>query len=204
MIRGLCLCLLVPFLLLAQDRSRAIDHLQSDVGELRERMRHSKVERELLEDRVQSQIQELADLKKEFSRYTEAQAASNKNEGLQNRIASIEKGQTALLDDLKQLKKHLNETSEALNRLSDHTESNQNVIKTQVHDLKRALESMARLLQKPGTASNTYSSSGSYKVKPGDSLEKIARATGITVDQIKKFNDLSSDKITVGQELKLP
>lgn len=41
-------------------------------------------------------------------------------------------------------------------------------------------------------------------VKRGDALEKIARSNGTTVDAIKKSNNLSSSKLTVGQVLKVP
>ena len=43
----------------------------------------------------------------------------------------------------------------------------------------------------------------SYKVKPGDTLEKIARHQHTTVDTIKKLNDLPGDKIVVGQQLQV-
>jgi peptidoglycan DL-endopeptidase LytF len=41
-------------------------------------------------------------------------------------------------------------------------------------------------------------------VKRGDFLEKIARANGTTVSAIKKANNLSSEKIEVGQVLRIP
>jgi LysM repeat protein len=43
-----------------------------------------------------------------------------------------------------------------------------------------------------------------YKVRPGDSLEKIARSHKVAVERIKKFNHLEKDLIGVGQELKIP
>jgi LysM repeat protein len=41
-------------------------------------------------------------------------------------------------------------------------------------------------------------------VKRGDALEKIARANGTTVSAIKKANNLKSEKLTIGQILKIP
>jgi cell wall-associated NlpC family hydrolase len=43
-----------------------------------------------------------------------------------------------------------------------------------------------------------------YVVKRGDNLAKIARTTGVTVAEIKRANNLSSDRITVGKTLVLP
>lgn len=205
-LRGGFLCILLLFsscLLLAQDRGRVLDNLQSDVGELRERLRHFKVERELLEDRIQAQTQELSDLKKELSRFQQAQSqlTGSKSDQLQTRIGMLEKGQGALVEDLKGLQKHLTETSQVINRLSDHVEQNQSSLKAQVADLKKAVESLVGLLQK-NTSSVTHTGS-SYKVKAGDTLEKIAKATGVSLSNLKKLNNLSSDRISIGQELNL-
>ena len=41
-------------------------------------------------------------------------------------------------------------------------------------------------------------------VKRGDALEKIARANGTTVYDIMKANKLKSDKLKIGQVLKVP
>lgn len=43
-----------------------------------------------------------------------------------------------------------------------------------------------------------------YTVQSGDSLWKIARTHGTTVDKIKALNNLNSDVIRVGLQLKLP
>nr|CAD6416340.1 peptidoglycan-binding protein [Rhizobium sp. Q54] len=44
---------------------------------------------------------------------------------------------------------------------------------------------------------------GSYTVKPGDTLTKIARANGMTVDQLKAANGLTNESIRIGQVLNL-
>ena len=43
-----------------------------------------------------------------------------------------------------------------------------------------------------------------YKVKAGDTLEKIAKKHGITVNAIKRPNNLKTDTIAVGQILNIP
>ena len=45
--------------------------------------------------------------------------------------------------------------------------------------------------------------SGAYVVEAGDTLYSIARATGVSIDELKALNGLSSDLITVGQVLVL-
>src|SRR5262245_27300542 len=48
------------------------------------------------------------------------------------------------------------------------------------------------------------SSENAYLVKTGDTLLKIAAANGTTVKEIKALNGLSTDRIKVGEKLKLP
>ena len=45
---------------------------------------------------------------------------------------------------------------------------------------------------------------GSYVVKPGDTLLKIAELYNISVDELKSFNNLTSNSISIGQILKVP
>lgn len=57
----------------------------------------------------------------------------------------------------------------------------------------------------PSSASATAGpSAGSYVVKRGDTLDRIARAHGTTVRAIKAANGLTSDRIVVGRSLKMP
>ena len=51
--------------------------------------------------------------------------------------------------------------------------------------------------------STTSTVSATYTVKSGDSLWKIASVNGTTVNQLKSLNNLSSDLIYAGQQLKL-
>jgi LysM repeat protein len=43
-----------------------------------------------------------------------------------------------------------------------------------------------------------------YTVKSGDNLLKIAKAYGVTVKQLRSYNNLRTDQIKVGQKLKIP
>jgi LysM repeat protein len=50
----------------------------------------------------------------------------------------------------------------------------------------------------------TSKAAAHYVVKSGDSLRRIARTHGTTVQAIKAANGLTSDRIAAGQDLKLP
>jgi cell wall-associated NlpC family hydrolase len=61
-------------------------------------------------------------------------------------------------------------------------------------------DSVNQPVQQPN---KTETATSTYKVKPGDSLWKIANQTKLTVAEIKVANNLKSDMIIVGQVLKL-
>ncbi len=48
------------------------------------------------------------------------------------------------------------------------------------------------------------SAEGGYEVQAGDALEKIARKFGVKVADLKAANNMTSDKIRVGQKLAIP
>lgn len=45
---------------------------------------------------------------------------------------------------------------------------------------------------------------GGYEVQPGDSLAKIARSNGVSVDALKKANGMQTASIRIGQKLVIP
>ena len=47
-------------------------------------------------------------------------------------------------------------------------------------------------------------SEDTYIVKSGDTLYAIAKKNGISVDELKKYNNLNSNSLSIGQVLKIP
>ena len=60
-------------------------------------------------------------------------------------------------------------------------------------------QAAAKTASSPGEAG-----SGIYVVKGGDSLSKIARGHGVSVDALKSANDLTGSNIRIGQSLTIP
>lgn len=64
--------------------------------------------------------------------------------------------------------------------------------------------SIGQVLKIPITTPSQELPSETYVVQRGDSLYSIARKLGTTVDKLKKFNNLTSNLLSVGQVLKIP
>jgi LysM repeat protein/outer membrane murein-binding lipoprotein Lpp len=106
--------------------------------------------------------------------------------------------------DIKQLSSHANETTNALTQYKERIGELEKQLLVQnrkldeIFKLKSTLEMLAQTLQKDSGQTPKI-----YKVKMGDSLEKIAKAHQTNVEYLKKINHLEQDLIVVGQELKL-
>ena len=63
---------------------------------------------------------------------------------------------------------------------------------------------VARLTARQADSRMALSERQDYTVRAGDSLWEIAESHGITVDRLKQANNLTGDRIYVGQRLTLP
>jgi peptidoglycan DL-endopeptidase LytE len=117
---------------------------------------------------------------------------------LQRKIALLEKTIDKMNGDLKSLMSCANQTTASLSHYRD-----------QIQEIDRKLGEVSKLRIALSQMSKTYSApepvaESTYRVKSGDTLEKIARKYQITSDALKKSNQLISDKIVIGQELTIP
>ena len=71
-----------------------------------------------------------------------------------------------------------------------------------INNLTSNILTIGQILQIP--ASSTDTGILTYTVVPGDTLYGIARKFNTTVDQIKQFNNLTSNILTIGQVLQIP
>ena len=79
-----------------------------------------------------------------------------------------------------------------------------NVLK-EINNLTSNILQVGQVLKIPTRITNEDTSNYIiYTVKSGDSLYKIASTYGVTVDEIKYLNGLSSNLISIGQVLKIP
>lgn len=71
-----------------------------------------------------------------------------------------------------------------------------------VNNLSSNLLSIGQNLIIPGKKNNT--SSNEYVVKKGDTLYGIANKYNVSVNNLKSYNNLSTDSLSIGQKIKIP
>lgn len=74
---------------------------------------------------------------------------------------------------------------------------------TETNNNKEKVKEKEKVEKEKVEKKNTESNYQTYVVKSGDFLSKIADEYDVTVNQLKEWNNISGDKITVGQKLKI-
>lgn len=133
---------------------------------------------------------------------------------LETRIISLETTTKGLVADLRQLKTHANDTAEVLGQYKKQLAEMERLVQNQnqnIDNLQTAVRSLIDAMQvktateKPSQQpERMVDGTKIYRVKAGDSLEKIARNNQTTIQALKELNGLSNDRIIVGQAIKLP
>lgn len=127
----------------------------------------------------------------------------------QKSSAAEETPSKAVQLEIKQLRDHQNEMVQAIGQLQQQQSQFSKLLAEQrsaVDALKQATLALTELLQGEESKEAATSKSGEkyYKVQSGDSLEKVARSQNTTIEKLKKLNNISSDRIFIGQKLRLP
>lgn len=159
----------------------------------------------MLKNSISTQEQARLSLEKEVSallRATRDTLQETKDGGVQHQ-KTIEKALDKLTQDCKQLKNHANDLSQSVNDLSKTVQGLKETSHNQAQSIKELEQAMRALTLAMGGKSNSGISAekGIYTVKNGDSLEKIATAFGVSIADLKKWNQLKSSTIHPGQQL---
>lgn len=194
----------------AEDNAQAIKDLRAIVDRLRHQVSNHETEIRMYDeklnnvdsiiDSVRDQLNDTAKLHKEQLKGSSAT--------LDEKIASLETSSKALAADLRQFKTFATESNTVLGQYKQRIADLERVIEQQnqnIEHLQAAMKAMMDALQvKSGLEVTPAGSTALYKIKPGDSLEKIARNNKTTVQAIKQLNGMTNDKIVVGKQIKLP
>lgn len=163
---------------------------QLEVGMLKERAHN-------LEVSIESIQKDLSDVL-----FSLKENAKKSNRDLEVRLSKIEEKFEKSLLDVKTLKNHINDTSSLLSDTQKKLYDIQQTVKLQneeIHELGSAMKNFAKLL-----GAKNAGDVEAYRVEAGDSLEKIAKKFGVSVQAIKDVNELKKNLIIPGQSLKIP
>lgn len=205
---------------LRQDKnntSAVIEELQNHLDDIRVESSNHESEIRMFEEKLNNQELAVDSLWKQFH---EANQNNRENvrgaiEQLEMKLANLEGVSTGSLSDIDNLKKTTNSSKDLVAQQKQKIGQLEKVIEVQsqnIEHLQVALQALMDALQIKDVAISTedpyhsLSSGPIYQVKPGDSLEKIARRNHTTVAKLKEINHLTNNKdlIIVGQKLKLP
>lgn len=203
-----------------QDKSnpnQAIEELQNLIDDIKVESSNHESEIRIFQEKLANQEVAVDSLWKQVHESNQGNKEKIRGivELLEMKIANLEGASTSSHSDIETLKKSLNESKDAVVQQKQKIASLEKVNEVQnqnIEHLQAALQALMEALQIKDVsllAEDPYRSlpaSAVYQVKPGDSLEKIARKNHTSVAKLKEINRLTdaNDLIIVGQKLKLP
>lgn len=206
------------------DQVIAIREIRDSLEDIRHEVSNHEIEIRVFDEKLKnfdSIIETVRDQMSDSTKQHKEQLRGN-SASLDSKITALEATSNGLVNDLRQFKIHSNETIASLTQYKQKIGELEKIIDQQnqnIEHLQAAMRSLMEALQgKPQISSKTTAESGagvnisrlssnsdrSYKVKSGDSLEKIARAHQTSIQAIKEINGLTTDRIVVGKTLIIP
>lgn len=171
-----------------------LESQQNDLDTLQERI----ASQELSIDVVRVETEELQNLAREIVR--------QHGETVDTKLASYTVQGEGFTQDLERLREHGNQLAGALDLSNSRLSNLEKKLEEQTQNLEKlesAVQTLVAALQQENP-SLADTSTTTYKVVDGDTLEKIARRHKTTIRKLKEINSLSSDRIYSGQTLKVP
>lgn len=172
-----------------------IDELRIELDDIKYALKTTQVELGLLDEKLNKQNNALK------GQSSGSSSLSHQIATLEKKVGSLEKTLEKAANDLRTLNTALNQTFSKIQNIETNISSHDKRL-DEVAKLKGTLTSISKAMGQQSPSST--STSKTYCVKAGDSLEKIARNNKSSVDAIRKINNLSNDRINIGQELRLP
>jgi len=206
--------------------NQAIQQLRTKVADLRHEMNNHESEIRTLEEKFQTQDSSLEQLREQLTTTLDQQksqiqgvtsASDQKLEILNQTQRNLETLVRGVFSDMQQLRTQANESVTALGQYKQKINEMEQLMTLQnqhIQNLEAALRSIVDALQlkdpvkevaaKNNTVHKNTADSKIYKVQSGDSLEKIAKRYNVSVPALREYNQLTNDRIVVGQIIKIP
>lgn len=195
------LCCLLP-LQARQHRSSVdttLDELRLELSDVKHELKGALVEINLLDERLRKQNQSSQPTSPLLSLKSEITQLSSQIATLDRKTTQLEKLIEKVTTDLRNINTYTTQAYNQIASLEKQIALHDKRL-SEISQLKGTLTSISKAISSKPSDEVTVKT---YRVKAGDSLEKIARNHKTTTDTLKKLNHLQSDKIIVGQELKV-
>jgi len=180
------------------DSSIAMDEMRIELSDMKHTLNNTQIEIQLLEEKVRSYETIAKSPVNSTSSYSDPRLV-----GIEKRLSQISSLHDKLAVEVRQLQDHANQTSNSFTQYQSRLKQIDAEIAVQAQ-LIEELGGLKTTLKSIAHAVKVKPSSDGYTVKSGDTLEKIARIYKTSVVELKKINNLSSNKIVIGQEIKIP
>ena len=195
-----------------EDKSVVLREVLDSLEQLRHEVSNHETEIRMYEEKFKNQEDILDSIRQQITDTlkTVKEALKNQTSAVEARLASQETSAKGLTSELKS---HATDSVAVLNEYKQRIQEIEKVVDIQnrnIENLQSALRSLSEVLQikdnlaEKETVSSVNGSHAVYRVKAGDSLEKIAKQNNTTIKKIKELNNLTKDQIIIGQKLLLP
>lgn len=174
-----------------QNDQVSLQQLKFSVGNIRNEIENHESEILMLGQRLNNQETTMELLREEIH-------ARREDPGMQ----LLESKVGGLVGDIQKIRLHANDLSDVVDKSHKKIESLEKTVARQeknIANMQTALKSLLEALDVKDP-----STTDTYKVKSGDSLEKIAKKHSTSIKKLKELNDLKGDRIRIGQKLKIP
>jgi LysM repeat protein len=131
---------------------------------------------------------------------SQLRAVQDENAALETRMIELERKVASLQETNQKLLNELAAVKRQSAADADAREAQMNAILAKIDKLASTPVPVATV-PTPVSAADDYDV---YEVQKGATLSVIAKAYGVTVQDIKKANNLKSDTLQIGQKLKIP
>lgn len=182
-----------------------LSSLRQSLDSLRHEVENHESEIRMAEERSNNQEATISSMRQQLMDATQAnkELLKGSTTSVENKISTLDGLNKGIASDLGQLKTHANETSTALTQYKQKIAELEKTVSQLSQNIEHLQSALRSLTEAMGSGAVADSSKG-YKVKAGDSLEKIAKTHNTTIKALKELNNLSSDRIVIGQTLQIP
>jgi len=185
-----------------------LHEVQTNIDDSRHDINCLQTEMQIVDSKMKHQENAVSNLKKQWlEKYQIRLDKLDKLiDELSKELHKLDTKEKNVAADIRQLSSHANETTSALTQYKNRI----NELEKEIFSQNKKLEEVAKLNFTLQTVMKSLrevagaKAENIYKVKSGDSLEKIAKIYKVSVEEIKKANHLDQDLIVVGQELIIP